>query len=92
MKKSLARTSIGYSAMTEHQQHCQRVIRGILTNHGSLTEQEIKNMTGYQKRPLRMVEIVATLKPMIESGEVVKINRFLSIDSEAKRIARSAWK
>lgn len=49
-------------------------------------------MTGYQKRPLRMVEIVATLKPMIESGEVVKINRFLSIDSEAKRIARSAWK
>ena len=78
--------------MTEHQEHCQRVIRGILSKHGSLTEQEIKNMTGYQKRPLRLVEIVATLKPMIESGEVVKINRFLSIDSEAKRIARSAWK
>ena len=78
--------------MTEHQEHCQRVIRGILSKYGSLTEQEIKNMTGYQKRPLRMVEIVATLKPMIESGEVVKINRFLSIDSEARRIVRSAWK
>jgi hypothetical protein len=78
--------------MTEHQEHCQRVIRGILTNHGSLTEQEIKNMTGYQNRSLKLVEIVATLKPMIESGEVVKINQCLSLDSEAKRIARSAWK
>ena len=78
--------------MTEHHEHCQRVIRGILTNHGSLTEQEIKNMTGYQNRSLKLVEIVATLKPMIESGEVVKINQCLSLDSEAKRIARSPWK
>jgi hypothetical protein len=78
--------------MTEHQQHCQRVIRRILEKHGSLTEQEIKNMTGYQKRPLRMVEIVATLKPMIDNGEVVKINQCLMLDSQAKRIARSPWK